>query len=84
MTGQPTRRAFLVAAATVPAAAALLPAGRQTQPNDTPYRPGNIRPEPQRVELSYVTAGKVFTADQMNQVIRSIKQLQQREGRYRA
>lgn len=82
MTGrQPTRRAFLVAAATVPAAVALLPAGQRPEP---PYRPGNIRPEPQQVELSYVAAGKVFTADQMNQVIRSIKQLQQREGRYRA
>jgi hypothetical protein len=81
VTGQPTRRAFLVAAATVPAAAVLLPAGQQRP--EPPYRPGDIRPEPQQVELSYVTAGKVFTADQMNQVIRSIKQLQQREGRYR-
>jgi hypothetical protein len=52
--------------------------------DDPPYRPGEIAPRPQQIELQYVHPGKVFTADDMNQIIRAVTDLQRREGRYRA
>lgn len=67
---------ILLAAAAVPVVVAT--AGR---PADPPYHPGEIAPQPQQIELKYVHPGKVFTAEDMNQIIRAVTDLQ---GRHRA
>lgn len=77
--GGPTRRTFLVATATGAAVAGLAAAGVQPDPEpEQPYHPGGIEPQ---IELHYVHPGKVFTAEDMNRIIRSIQQLQARGAR---